>query len=621
MAFRIFRNPKAIIHITLFLVLSLILACGSAAAPTSAPAPDVGAAKEQPTAAPAMKAQPTATPVAISKVGPSGVMAGTTPTATPQPTAVPVMASDNFGGYIPMADYAAPSKRPLWRAGSSTMKNMGPMFNTLVQWDPEDPDPSVIIGDLAESWEILDAGKTYIFHLNKKARWHDGVPVSAEDVVFSMDAMVCADCFEVLKGQRRSSTIFFKIAYDEGMSRVIDEKTVEIKLKFAVPAFLDMLSLSSIGIAPRHTVIDQGKVQHIYKSEDLNGSGPFMHLGYTPDVKNEFEKNADYWKEGLPRIDSMTHFIITDPGTLIAAFKSGQVLMQNQPTTPLNPIQAQKLDEDMGDELTVRWAGPSGMRGFQINTKKAPFNDIRVRRALHLAVHRQPVIDIISDGRHLLGTPLPPDTWYSYTSEEAAQMPGYRELNGEKHPDDLAEARRLLAEVGLPQGFKVELATRDAVGYPDIAAIIAAQLRRDLDWDITLKVYESAAGYAQYKVGNFQFNFQGSSYNFEDPDAALGRYALGGTASRRAAGGDIEGWVAPGFQEAFAAQAAEQDRDKRIELVLKAHDILLNEDNAYIGVFWSMRHWPINNRIQNINMHPSGYATHKLEHIWCDPKC
>jgi len=492
----------------------------------------------------------------------------------------------------------------------------------MVEWDPEDPDPSVIQGDLADSWEILDDGKTDIFHLNKQARWHDGVPVSAEEVVFSMDAMVCADCFEVLKGQRRSSTIFFKIAYEAGMSRAIDEKTVEINLKFPVPAFLDMLSLSSIGIAPRHTVIDQGKVQHIYKSEDLNGSGPFKHLGYTADVKNEYEKNTDYWKEGLPRIDPMTHFIITDPGTLVAAFKSGQVLMKNQPTIPLNPLQAMKLGEDMAGELTVLWGGPSGMRGFQINTKKPPFNDVRVRRALHLAVHRQPVIDIISGGMHLLGTPLPPDIWYSYTSEEAAQMPGYRELNGEKHPDDLAEARRLLAEAGLPaEGMKVELATRDAVGYPDIAAIIAAQLRRDLGWDITLKVYESAAGYAEYKVGNFQFNFQGSSYNFEDPDAALARYALGGTASRRAAGGDIEGWVAPGFQELFEAQAAEQDREKRIELVLKAHDVLLNEDNAYVGVFWSMRHWPVSNRIQNLNMHPSAYATHKLERIWCEPKC
>ena len=134
-------------------------------------------------------------------------------------------------------------------------------------------------------------------------------------------------------------------------------------------------------------------------------------------------------------------------------------------------------------------------------------------------------------------------------------------------------------------------------------------------------MYESAAGYAEYKVGNFQFNFQGSTYNFEDPDAALGRYALGGTASRRAAGGDIEGWVAPGFQELYEAQAAEPDREKRKELVLKAHDILLNEDNAYIGVFWNMRHWPVSDRIQNFYIHPSGYAQHKLEHIWCDPKC
>ena len=613
-------QSKGIMTAWLLLTLAVIVACGSSAeAPTAtSEAPTETSAPQESQATQSMPEL--IPPVSRITLEPPDAQASTVPAPVVEPTGSSAMVSDNFGGDIPMADYAAPSKRYLWQAGSSTMKNMGPMFNTLVEWDPEDPDPSVIRGDLAESWEILDDGLTYIFHLNKKANWHDGVPVTADDVVFSLDAMLCPDCFEVMKGQRRTSLFFFRGGYEVGQSRAIDDKTVEIKLNYPLPAFLDMLSLSAVGIGPKHTILGDGKIQNIYQSEDLNGSGPFLHVGYIVDVKNEFVRNPDYWKEGYPRIDSMSHFIITDPGTTIAAFKSGQVLMQNQPTTPLNPLQAVKLGEDMAGELEVRWAGPSGFRGFQINTTKKPFDDQRVRQALNLAIHRQPIIEIISGGQDLLGTPLPPDTWYSYTSEEAAQMPGFRELNGEKHPDDLVEARRLLADAGFGGGFQVEFATRDAVGYPDVAAIIADQLRTFLDWDVTLKVYESAAGYVAYDNGEFQFNLQGSTYNFDDPSAALLRYTTG-TAPMRAAGGDNKGWIPEGLEELVALQAGVADRDERKDLVLKAHDIMLNQDNNYVGVYWSMRHWPISNRIQNINMHPSGYANHKLEHMWCDPKC
>ncbi len=76
----------------------------------------------------------------------------------------------------------------------------------------------------------------------------------------------------------------------------------------------------------------------------------------------------------------------------------------------------------------------------------------------------------------MVGTPLPPGRWYSYTAEEAEQMPGFRELNGEKHPDDITESRRLLTEAGYPsEGLKVELAFRDCCGYADYSALVLSQ--------------------------------------------------------------------------------------------------------------------------------------------------
>ena len=143
-----------------------------------------------------------------------------------------------------------------------------------------------------------------------------------------------------------------------------------------------------------------------------------------------------------------------------------------------------------------------------------------------------------------------------------------------------------------------------------------------MGWDVKLKNWETAAGSAAQDAGNFQIWFQGTSYSLDTPSGALSRYEAKGPAARRAVGGNASsGWVPDGLQNIIETVAAEQNPEKKKELALQAHDIMLNQDTNYIGVLWTMRHWPVNNRIQNFNMHPNSYAQRRLEHIWCDPKC
>ncbi len=87
----------------------------------------------------------------------------------------------------------------------------------------------------------------------------------------------------------------------------------------------------------------------------------------------------------------MEHFVIIDSGRAIAAFKTGQVLTSNQAITNLNPLEAQRLDQEM-DNLTVHWGGPGGANHIYMNTNKAPFDNANVRKAVHLALYRQPII-------------------------------------------------------------------------------------------------------------------------------------------------------------------------------------------------------------------------------------
>ncbi len=626
------RNPKTLIHTPLLLILIFVVACGGASA-TTVPQEQTAAA----TAAPQEQATPEPTAIRAFATPTTAPAAGAQPAPTAKPTATSVPEPSSgikSGGTIPMAAYAAPSIKAIHEWGYPTDQIISPGFNTLVEFNSETADPDDLRCDLCQSWELGDDIRTYTFSLRDNARWQDGTPITSRDVMFSLNSMIDKasvldkDGNAILAEHGRSAIVKKINLYTTwpDCCRAIDDKTVEVKVNFPSSAFLPTLALETLNMIPAHSVLDEGKIQTLADWENYNGSGPFRMVEFDPDVGTTFEKNDDYMKEGYPRIDSIEMFVILDPGTTFAAYETGQVLMSNGMVTNLSVIEALKLGEDNADKLTVHWGGPAGIQGIGMNTTKKPFDDVRVRRAMMLALHRQPIIETLSGGMNLLGTPLPPGLWFSYTNEEAATYPGFRELDGEKHPDDLAEAKRLLAEAGVPaEGFKITLSARNCCSYPDIAQIVADQLRRFLGWDVTLRTMESAAGFEAYDAGDYTFMAQGTSFNLADPDAAFRRYVPGTMTRWNAAGARAgEGeryYTAEGVQALFDAQKQEPDREKRKTLVLEAAEILLNKDNAYPALMWEMRHWPVYNKIQGFNVHPSIYAHLKHEEIWCDPAC
>ena len=457
-------KPRFLASIPIVLLLVLAIACGGngddepedTGGVSGQPTPTTASAPEEPTATPIPTILGFATPTSPVDAG----SPNPTPTATPETAAMPAQ-EIKFGGAIAMQDYAAPTLRAVHEWGFPTDKNMDPLYNNLVNFDPETDDPDDVICDLCTGWEVSDGGLTYTFRLVENARWWDGELVTAEDVVFSFqsildpDTIVDDDGTQLMADQGRSSIVKkannYMLPWPD-CCRAIDEYTVELKLQFATAAFMPTISLATYNIQAKHTVIDQGKIQTYERWQDFNGSGPFKLVSYNKDVSNEYTRNEDYWKEGYPRIDGMTHFIIVDTGTIIAAFKARQVLMTNSMVSNLSNAEALQLAEEMKGELTVYWAGPVGYAGLLLNTTKAPLDNQKVRKAIHLALHRQPFVETFSKGLDFLGTPTPPGAWYGLSLEESAQLPGFRESEpGVKHPDDIAEAQRLMAEAGFPR--------------------------------------------------------------------------------------------------------------------------------------------------------------------------
>ena len=329
----------------------------------------------------------------------------------------------------------------------------------------------------------------------------------------------------------------------------------------------------------------------------------------------EYTRNDDYFKEGRPYIDGMKHFIMTDSGRVIAAFKTGQILTSNQSIDNLTVAEALQLDEDM-DNLTMHWAGPISMMYIQMNTAKAPFDQPEVRRAVKLAINPQPIINNISEGMYTKGYPLPRGFWYSLSDDEYDNLPGYRDIDGAKHPDDLAEANRLLASVGMDGPFSITLHARNCCDYPDVVVLVKQQLEEALGWDITIKVMESGAGFDAYWAGDYQFAVQGGSIFMNDPDAIFARY-IRGTIPQWTGGGRGKYYAPPGLEELFDQQVQEPDVEKRKTIV---HEMgrLAYEGTANPYIYWTDRHHGVEHRIQNYHF---TYQGMRWEHVWCDPEC
>ncbi len=320
-----------------------------------------------------------------------------TPTPTPK-----------LGGTINMHSYSFPP--PNWHphvTNTVQVISYSGIYNQLIEYNPETEDPFDLRGDLATSWELSEDGKVYTFHLNPKARWQDGTPVTAEDVVYSMDSMVDADA----KPPRVVTLPALSPYYQKGTARAIDAHTVEIPLKIpGAPDFLPTLALDFCKIVAKHWGESGTDVQ---KWENAIGSGPFKPGKFVKDVSIELVKNKDYWKPELPRIDGMVHYTIKDKGTAIAAYKTGRVLMTNFAVTDLSNKEAVQLEKEANDKLRVEYVRDAIFFFFFMNTSVAPFDNPKVRQAVNLALDRQALFNTFGvPGLDSLAPPLGVGTWF-----------------------------------------------------------------------------------------------------------------------------------------------------------------------------------------------------------------
>lgn len=360
-------------------------------------------------------------------------------------------------------------------------------FDALVERDPV---TMATIPSLAESWNIVDP-TTYVFHLRHGVRFHDGVELTASDVKYSFDRILDPDF------SNRVRTYATSI---ESVS-AIDDYTVEIKLKSAYAPILNRMA--SFYIVPQHYVESIG-------DEEFNrrpmGSGPYKFVEWVRDDHISMVANEDYWR-GAPNIKSVIFRAIPDGSTRMAALLSGEAQLADTITADDVPAveRATCCYVGLSDSNTVYY--------LNINSSNPPFNDVRVRQALSLAIDWDDILGLFGGYASRVPFPsLPTDFGYAGIAEQ---------LQDRAYNYDPNRARELLAEAGLADGFHVKLMA-PAGRYPNgenVVQAIASQFE-DIGLTADIEILEWGVFYGELYTAGLQRDLalNGTSNPLFDPD-------------------------------------------------------------------------------------------------------
>lgn len=449
---------------------------------------------------------------------------------------------------------------------------------------------------LAESWDISEDGLTYTFHLRKGVKFHSNKEFTpsrdfnADDVVFSFNRQL--DSNHPYHAVSKATYPYFKAmkfpALLQSVEKV-DDHTVKFTLTKRDATFLSSLGMdfTSIYSAEYADKMLKAGTPEVIDSTPI-GTGPFAFTGYVLDQASRYVAHKDYWK-GKSDIDRLIFEIVPDATTRYAKLQAGQCDLIDFP----NATDIEKMKTDPKVQLLSQPGLNIAYVAF--NTEKAPFDNVKVRQALNLAVDKKAIIDVVYQGAGIAAkNPLPPTIWgYNDSLPES-------EFNIEK-------AKQLLAEAGYPNGFETELWVQPVVRASNpnprrMSEIIQADWAK-IGVKAKLVTYEWGDYIKRTKAGELTAGTYGWSGDNGDPDNFLS--PLFG--SSNVGNSNYARFSNPELDALLDKALGLSDKAERTKLYEQAQ-VLLKEQAPWINVAHSINFAPTSKRVQNYKQSPFGYT-------------
>lgn len=331
------------------------------------------------------------------------------------------------------------------------------LFDGLMDYEPG---TTTLVPDLAESYEISEDGRTFTFRLRDGVTFHNGRPLTAADIKYSIERAVNPETQS--PGQGFFATIEGFEAMASGEAKELsgittpDDRTVVFRLSRPDATFLHVMAINFSFAVPKEAVEEYGTDF----GQNPVGTGAYKLAEWTLGQRLVLEKNPDYYREGVPYLDRITFEIGQEPTVALLRLQRGEVDILGDGIPPAQFVQV--MSDPANEDLVVE-GGQLHTGYVTMNVTKPPFDKVEVRRAVNMAINKDRVVRIINNRAVPANQPLPP------------AMPGYAE-DYEGYPYDPTRAKSLLAEAGYPNGFDTELYVMNVDPNPRIAQAIQQDL-------------------------------------------------------------------------------------------------------------------------------------------------
>ncbi|MDM2759564.1 oligopeptide ABC transporter substrate-binding protein OppA [Citrobacter sp. Cpo148] len=429
------------------------------------------------------------------------------------------------------------------------------------------PSPGV-----AEKWENKDF-KVWTFHLRKDAKWSDGTPVTAQDFVYSWQRLANPNTASPYASYLQYGHIVNiddiiagkKPVTDLGV-KALDDHTFEVTLSEPVPYFYKLLVHSSVSPVPRAAVEKFG--EKWTQPANIVTNGAYKLKDWVVNERIVLERNTNYWDNAKTVINQVTYLPISSEVTDVNRYRSGEIDM----TYNNMPIELfQKLKKEIPNEVHV---DPYLCTYYyEINNQKAPFNDVRVRTALKLALDRDIIVNKVKNQGDLPAYSFTPP----YTDGAKLVEPEWFKWSQEKRNE---EAKKLLAEAGYtaekPLTFDLLYNTSDL--HKKLAIAAASIWKKNLGANVKLENQEWKTFLDTRHQGNYDVSRAGWCADYNEPTSFL-NMVLSDSSN------NTVHYKSPAFDKLIADTLKVTDEAQRSELYSKAEQ-QLDKDSAIVPVYY-----------------------------------
>jgi len=470
-------------------------------------------------------------------------------------------------------------------------------FEGLTTYDKE----SKVVAGTAEKWDVSADGTVYTFHLRKDAKWSDGKDVTAKDFVYSwrraVDPKTAADYAYYLYFVKNGEAINGgKAAIDTLGVKAIDDKTLEVTLESAIPFFNEIVAFPTL-VPLREDLVSTNLQKWSLDTKTYIGNGPYVLTSWEHDSKLTFEKNDNYWGKSTIKAPKLEWLLMSDENAILGAFKNGQVSLAR--AIPTDEFAAEKAAG------TLHILPQLGTYYLDLLNTKAPFDNVKVRRAISLAIDRNYIVEKVTKGGQ-----LPASGYVPYGIADVSISPDFRTTGGEFYsvkPEDLekniAEAKKLLAEAGYPDGKgfpKFTFGINTGGNHQPIAEAVQQMLKKNLGINAEIQAQEWNVFQQSRKDGIFNMSRDGWIGDYMDASTFLDMFT-----SKN--GQNHSKYNNPAYDAAIKSARTEGDATKRIKLFHDAEKLLMDE-MGIVPLYFYTDPMEISKDLQDYTVTPLGFV-------------